>query len=281
MLYNELPVAFPWYDRIEKQNRYNEHVDKICDYKLIAPRDGLLPFQFTRTLGNVPQNWRIYEVNGPELIADITASLPLINSTAKNNQQYFTFYGGAIPGVNLQPGYYYSGIRFQDGTIQYSEMFHVPRQSFSAASPASAIPYMKLVWYNNSDLPPIYYNDYLPDLTPKFKNAMYIDSFIHASAPEITEEGENDGNDELIPTFQKATIKYIFQIVGPDFVKKAIYLLPLHDVVILTTAMGIRSGPLDKIKLDATLEANGALNDITVTFTEELVIKKGCSGNMN
>lgn len=46
LLYNELPTVFPWYDKIGKQQRYRENAAKMCDYRLLNPRDRLLPFQF-------------------------------------------------------------------------------------------------------------------------------------------------------------------------------------------------------------------------------------------
>lgn len=45
MIYGELPTVFPWYDDIRKQNRFKKNSEWSCDFKLITPRDALLPFQ--------------------------------------------------------------------------------------------------------------------------------------------------------------------------------------------------------------------------------------------
>lgn len=45
MIYGELPTVFPWYDDIRKQNRFKVNSEWSCDFKLITPRDALLPFQ--------------------------------------------------------------------------------------------------------------------------------------------------------------------------------------------------------------------------------------------
>ena len=71
MLFNELPIAFPWYEKLEQQNRYRENVEPVCDYKLVSPRDALLPFQFWKApAGLVPNLWEVFEVNTQTKVAD-------------------------------------------------------------------------------------------------------------------------------------------------------------------------------------------------------------------
>ena len=45
MIFNELPIVFPFYDKLEKQHRFRDVADGACAYKLITPRNALLPFQ--------------------------------------------------------------------------------------------------------------------------------------------------------------------------------------------------------------------------------------------
>lgn len=48
MIFNELPIVFPFYDKLEKQHRFRDVADGACMYKLITPRNALLPFQIKK-----------------------------------------------------------------------------------------------------------------------------------------------------------------------------------------------------------------------------------------
>lgn len=281
MLYNELPVAFPWYEKKEQQNRYGENVVPICDYKLITPSNSMLPFQFAKitVTGTLPVTWQIFDINSEVLIADISSQISVLDRRVLGGREYFTYYGQPITGMGLTPGYYYSMMNWGDGSFQFSEMFHVPERWFNLAD-QNDVDYLKFTWYNNNDLNPIYYNNKGVDGLPKFKNSLYLDSFITSSEPEITEDGTRDGNDELVPTFQKAVISYRITAIVPDFLKKALVLLPMHDYVALTTKRSVRNGQLPTLKVASTLEASGALSIVDIIFSEQLMVKKGCGENM-
>jgi len=282
MLYNELPVAFPWYDKIEKQNRYNDNTATICDYQLISPADALLPFEFYKNPagGAPPTTWEVFEINSQTLVADISADIYLIYTTIKEGREYFCYHGEQLAGLAMPAGYFYSKLTFPDGTIYYSEMFFVPEDFFYIAND-NFIPYLKLQWYNDSDIRPIFYNNKDSQGIPKFKNVLYLDTFIHASEPEITEDGTRDGNDELITTFQKVVIPYRITLAVPDFVKKALCVMPLHSTIKVVTKHGVRAGVLEGVKVNSALEASGALSVVDVLFYADIaMVKKGCADNM-
>lgn len=281
MLFNELITGFPWYDKIEKQNRYNEHTGNICDYKLISPADALLPFQFYRSVGGAaPVSWQVYDANSQTIVANLNNDIPLLVQTVKEGKEYFTYYGQGLQNIALSTGFYYSRLNFPDGQVFFSEMFHIPENLFYVAN-ANDTQFLKITWYNNSDLRPIFYNDKDGFGVPKFKNTLYVDTFIHASEPQITEEGAKDGNDEQIITFQKIVIPYRITIEAPDFLKKALHTLPMHDIVNVQTKKGVREGNIENLKVTSTLEAFGALSVVDLLFSDDLVIvKKGCPDNM-
>src|SRR6266567_3702353 len=101
LIFNELPIVFPWYDKLEKQLRHKENVEKACDYKLITPENGLLPFQFRRDAATpaVPVLWEIVEANSATVIANVSKSLPdpigegLLRMHTKGGWDYFTYNG--------------------------------------------------------------------------------------------------------------------------------------------------------------------------------------------
>lgn len=286
MLFNELPIAFPWYEKLEQQNRYRENVEPVCDYKLVNPRDALLPFQFVKdSAGLMPNLWEVFEVNTQAKAADISASVPFLRVRLVEGREYFTYDGRALTtgsggNMNLAPGWYYSRLSWPDGVLRFSEMFYVPEVGFNIADDDD-IPFIKLEWYNDNDLRPIMYNDKQSSGKPYFRNVAYLDTFITASEPEIVEDGTRDGNDELIPTFQKAVITYRMTAPVPDFLKKSLVLLPMHDHVLLTTKNGVRTGEIQKSNVNSALEASGALSIVDVLFSETILLKKGCGENMS
>lgn len=287
MIYNELPTVFPWYEKVEQQDRFRENVEKACDYKLITPRDALLPFQFVRDSGGImPNLWEIFEANSQVKVADITASLSFLRVRLIEGNEYYTGDGrqlttGGSGILNLPPGFYYSRLSWPDGTLRYSEMFFVPDtdKNFQIANDATA-EFLKLEWWNDNDIRPLFYNDKQTSGRPFFRNVLYLDSFVTASEPEIVEDGEKDGNDEVIPTFQKAIIKYRITSAVSDYVKKAMSLLNMHDHAILTTHRSVRTGEMDKINITTTFEANGAISIVDLVWQETLLLKKGCGENM-
>lgn len=283
-LFNELPTAFPWYNIVEKQHRFRENViDKYQDYGLINPTDALLPFEFYSLItGLTVTQWRVYDLDGVQ-VEEIN-SLALVLNATRDGRQYF-YYGGqqltTIGGpLNLPPGYYYSRIRLSNNDLYYSEVIHVPECGFSV-NDVTTMNFLRLEWYNDSDLRPIFYNDKDIVNVPKFRNAVYLDTFIHVSEPEIEEETIPDGNEEDVPVFQKALIRRRITELVPDFLRVALALLKMHDHVFLTTPRGIRTGELSKVTASFATDFAGAFSTVEIVFEETLVmIKKGCADNM-
>lgn len=284
-IFNELATAFPWHDNILKQNRYRENVaDKYQDWGQITPRDALNPFQFYKTTGAATVTaWTILDLNGSVLWTMAGGSLSLIRTTTKEGRLYF-YYGGAAlttttGALNMPAGVYYSKITLSDGKFFYSELFQVPACTFSIGD-ITGMQFLKLEYYNDTDLRPIFYNDITGGL-PYFRNIVYLDTFVHASEPEIEEDGIKDGADETVPTFQKALLRYRITELVPDYLKTALVIMQMHDHVILTTPQGLRTGEIEKLTTETAPEFNGAFGTVDILWEEALVmIKKGCGDNM-
>lgn len=284
MLYPELPNAFPWYDQLKKQNRYRENTAGMVEYGLLNPSDSLLPFQFYIIGGGGVVSWEIYHESGA-LVATISGgSFSFIRIANREGRKYYSYAGQVLTVagggfLNLAPGFYYSKIVMSHFGVVYSEIFQVPGCQFTAATMADN-PFLRIEWYNDTDLKPIFYNDYV-STTPYFKNTVYLDSFIHVSEPAITEDAEKDGEDEPVATFQKAVVSYKIADLVPDFLKVALGLLQMHDHVIITTAKSIRTGEVKRISMTATPTDGGAFSNIELTWREEIAaIKKGANDNM-
>jgi hypothetical protein len=285
-IFNYLPVAFPWYDNIRKQNRYKQNVEGLCDYKLIGPRDALLPFQFYKPSELAfPGNWYIREVNSQQVVADITPSLGFIRArTSADGLDYFYYNGEALTttsgNLNLNFGFYEAYLVFNNGAVFWSEMFHIPDISFSVSGQFQS-QFLRLEWWNETDLPPILYNN--GDNVNNFRNVAFLETFVHASEPEIQVDTEKDGNNTDIPTFEKGVIPYRISHIVPDFLKVALVIMQMHDHVRLTTPLGIDDGEITDLTTDSQVdEGGGGLSTIDILFQQDLaIIKKGCNNKID
>lgn len=276
MIFNELPIAFPWYEEQALQTRFKSNFQGLAPWGLISPKNSMLPFELRNSEGLPPTLWKIRNI---ETLAEIniTAQISLIRQAAVAGVEYFYFAGEIIPGLDLPTGYYESFLGW-GGVFNYSEIFYVPACNFSIGGTTPE--FLKLEWYNDTDIAPIFYNDLDGGGIPFFRNVVYLDTFIHASEPKIEEEGERDGNDEIVITFSKAFIPYRITDMVPDYLKKAMVLMQMHDHVFLTPQKSTRAGEIRRISMDSTLEEGGAFSIINIVLEEELLIKKGCGNNM-
>lgn len=289
-IFNDLPTAFPWYNTTAKQNRFRPHNGTIKEWGLISPNNALLPFEYAITIpvgvtfGTTVSAWQIFDLND-QLVATIASgNFSKIHATTKDGRQYVYYGGDALTGLSLSTGHYYSKITLTDGLgndwFIYSEVFQVPECIFSTTTAAAQIPFLKLEWYNDSDLSPIFYNDIVGGI-PRFRNVVYLDTFVHQSEPEIIADGEKDGYDETVETFQKCLLKYRITEIVPDFLKLAFVVMQMHDHVKLTTEYGLRSGEMHKLTTATTSEQGGAFSTVDILFEEDVaMIKKACATNM-
>jgi hypothetical protein len=281
-LYNELPLVFPWYDNLQKQNRFKENADRAGIYGLLTPSNGLLPFQILRFLpitSATISSWQIFDLSGNLIASLFTGSFIQIDLS---DRKYFLYAGQAVnlsdgtTPFSLAPGYYYSKILFADSTAFYSEVFLVPDCTFTVTA---ASKFLKIQFWNDSDLAPVHYNYKLSDVQ-YFKNTVYLDTYIHASDPEAIEETEKDGNDEPVPTFGKVTRRYQFTDEVPDFLKVALVAMQIHDHVVITTPGNLRTGEIKRIQVNSSPDQGGAFSVLEVLFWEDLIVKRGCGENM-
>lgn len=250
--------------RINNRPMYNKTMFSVSAQQLPA----------NITPGNIV-SWKIMTCCGSE--TDVTNNIGLISLRMygdgirvlyKGEPMFFETTAGNKP-LSIQPGAYYSVIEFENGYQYFSEVFTVPEDSLDN--------YMKIEFWNSCDIEPIAYNDGAGG----WKQTIYIDSFIHASDPEVEEDGERDGNDMLIPTFQRMVVRYRFSAVVPDYMKIAIVSLQLHDNVLITTENETRSGRADRISTSTSIDDNGAYSTIDAIIDQYVMVKKACCRNID
>lgn len=270
LIFNEIPTAFPFYDKLEKQARYNDNCDGTCDYKLITPNNALLPFQFKRLLNSdTISGWEIMDANNSTIINASTARAA-IHTVTVGQEKYYYYDGSPFASITMLPGFYYSVVTFNNGIKFYSEVFCVPFDSFAVGG---ANGFLKLEWYSTCSIYPYYYGETINSV-PYFRNVTYLDTFVQGSEPEIVVETEPNGDGEEIPVFQRAVIKYRIPHAVSDYLKKALVIMQMHNVINLTTANGVHSGQISSVTTASAPLDTGCLSTIDILFEQDAAIVK-------
>ena len=67
-IFKELPIVFPFYENHKQKDINKENVESICAFKLISPKNALLPFQIEIPKDKAnPISWKIIGINGSEI----------------------------------------------------------------------------------------------------------------------------------------------------------------------------------------------------------------------
>ena len=73
-IFKELPIVFPFYENHKQKDVNKENVESICAFKLISPKNALLPFQIEMPTNKPnPISWKIIGIGGSEI--DISNNL--------------------------------------------------------------------------------------------------------------------------------------------------------------------------------------------------------------
>jgi hypothetical protein len=285
LVFDELPIAFPWYDKIEKQQKYRDNQKVANSFRLITPSDALLPFEILVPEPLPVTSWMIYDCCDTPII-DLSPNISFFKGRNTNNGTYIYYNGNKLSAIvggqtnflKLLPGEYYSVIKVGTVYTRYSERFYIPESSFSVNDPATSIPYLKVVFSNSCDIDPVLYAGPSGDF---FTQVVYLDTFIHQSDPEFEEDGERDANDNVIPSFQKMVVNYTFSVAVTDFIKIALTSLQMHSSITVTTAKGVRIGNIEGITTSAAVQDNGVFTVLDIKFRQIIMTKHGCCDNMS
>ena len=259
-LFDELPSVLPWFDTEQKQIRFRENNSKVEIYKLISGDDNLLPFLIKLPKDTpAPIEWKIYQLNG--IAIDISNNIGLLKAVNFSDATYAYYKGETITYSGIKPkGYFYLKMTFANGLVRYSEVMFVGCSN-----------YLKIEFWNDGDIEPLRYRN-------DFHQKIFLDTFLHTAEPAIEEEGERDGDNKLIPTFVKMTIKQKAEAIVPDFVKIALSTLQLHDNV--KVSFGTREGFVDRAEVTSQVDETGAYSSVIMDFETEVLSKKTCDDDL-
>ena len=266
-IFKEMPIVFPFYDNEKHFSIRSEHREGNCVYKLISPKNALLPFQINLPVNKpAPIAWQIKSICGANVI-DITNKLNEVKIYLFDGKKQAVYFGNSL-GINLECGFYYSKFLFADGSYYVSEWFYVPSDSFGVGEQCN---YFKIEFWQDKDVLPLIYRD-------NWKQTLYLKTFIHAAVPEVEEETKKDGFNNEIAVFQKMTLKYKFLDIVPDFLKIAIVSLQIQDNVLIVSD-NQRSGIISRVSVNAENDENIGMSVVDVTFEDDVLTKTACNNN--
>lgn len=272
-IFKELPIVFPFYENHKQKDINKENVESICAFKLISPKNALLPFQIEIPKDKAnPISWKIIGINGSEI--DISNNLNKIKIYVfeeKKQAVYFGeelnfVYGSRNEPLNLQNGFYYTIFNFSDGTYYVSDVFFAAGFNVGANTE-----FMQVDFWQDKDVEPLIFRN-------GWKQTIYLSTFVHSAIPEVEEETEKDGFNSEIPTFQRMVLKYKFVELVPDFIKIALVSLQMQDNVYISLS-DKRSGKIDRVSVESQPDETIGLNNVEVIFEDDVLIKTACGEN--
>lgn len=272
-LYNELPSVLPFYTNLKNQNRFKENVKNKCPSFLFSPSNALLPFLLKLPKSSPkPSSFKLISLNGTE--TDLSNNISELKAVDFEDSAYCYYNGQELTfkyetieqELNLTGVFYIELII--DGTSYFSEVFkmidEIKSESFGNR-------FLKFEFWDETDIEPIRYRN-------DFKQAIYLDTFIYTSEPEIEEENESDGDNNGIPTFSKLTIKQKIEIIVPDFIKIALLTMQMNDNIFVFE-QNKREGKIDRMKITPTTEFGGAFSTLEIVLETDILTKRTCDDN--
>lgn len=112
-------TAWRWYDDINKQTRYKEYCQELCDFHLLTGNDRLLPFQIRVPVTSSGITWKLVSTDGQcEHYLDTT----LLSTIGTSDEDRITYDGSDMTG--LPCGKFYS-VLFDGVNTWYSELIEI------------------------------------------------------------------------------------------------------------------------------------------------------------
>lgn len=262
MLFKEFPIPLVHYDDLNQQDRFRENAEGA--FKLLAPHDRLLPFQFrSETSSENVSAWTIRSLDG----SATRAIAPSVFTKQVIETFSYFIWGGNSPltlagggSLDLPCGYYYNEITLTSGAKVYSEVFFVPFERYSA-NPV-LFPYLLIEYGNAGDIDPVYY-------ASGYVNRLYLDTFITKGTPTLDRESELDGHGNPVTVSQKINISHELVIdIVPDYMVKAVAFMTISGSVLIRTKKGIRLGNIFRSTFDIEEIAGGGVSLVTLKFDQ-------------
>lgn len=285
------PLPFAFYESLEEQNRFKAQCENYQSNELLIQQGcKLLPFQIRGdlfptayskddmdiTLINSDTGVEKLLYNGTTVVLIPLADIDVVEDADSNS--YITYYGT----TDIEEGgdcvfdncnYY---LRVEDtrgavGFLWYSEIFRVAEDSESL---------VKITFDNSSDfLGKVLYQD-------GFSNTIYLNVDIKTPKYPVTEDGNENGDKDFIPSFIKWEKRREFSTYAPEYLIDALTAIALHDNINLTFINGDTSKIKDIVtevdweEIGNTKKSEGCFANIVFSFAVDNIVVTPCGDNM-
>lgn len=252
----------PWYENLSEQDArkwwvYNKVYPLFAQGAFILPFQIILPHENSRLVESV--RFLIFRDNGDYIgVASINKNTGL-RLYKFDDYDIYVWNGTAPIYDSLENGRYYLEFHDEGFTDRYSEIFTVVNDTEG---------YLKLVWYDQSDLIMdagriIYQGGY--------HNILYLQADLAKPEYLFTDEGEErDGY--FFPTKQISEKRYHFSFLASEYLLDVLRFVRMSDFVTVTYRG--KTYPCDTFLLTPEWQGEGDVASVSAEFDTATVAKK-------
>lgn len=155
-------------------------------------------------------------------------------------------------------------------TLRFSEWFYF--DDIVTGDPTSGCNRILVTWYDTTCAIANLRYDLLT-----IRNHLYLPAEVGLPLYVYDEDGQEDGDKEVDPVFQKVSKRSRIDFLVPEYLTEALALLPLHGTVEITDQFGYLL-TADNIEMSDPEWVNGCMARVSLTFSNQLdyVIKRCC-----
>ena len=263
----QVPTALRVYDYFDKKNAYRSECAEAmrdCRFRLLAPSDYFLPFQFVRPFSVLGiDSFKVFNLAGSEIVSYTAGQIAALLTIEHMDGVDFVTYTGRELISDIPEGFHYFEI-VTTGRTFASEDFYVQCETEDGHTIDECN--MFLTWTNCGDLGNIHYGD----MTQKYY--LPLDTMKPRASTELKIEVEEDEDGEQREVHRRRETEWtVFVGIVPWFVVDALSAMCLHDTVELnyTTTGGADRLLHPRITAERNDSLSKCMVPVTLTFQIE------------
>ena len=137
---------------------------------------------------------------------------------------------------------------------------------------ATSLQHLRIDFRNSCDIDNILYQ-------AGFLNTIYLESDVGKPEYSLQEEGDNNGENDFIESFQKWEKFYRIEVKVPEYMVDTLTMLPLHDYIYIWLQNGANGLVKDIDISPPAWETEGCHATMEIKFTLDSIVKTQCCKN--
>ena len=266
MFDNTLHIPLKFYTAVEKQDRFKPFV---VNRRFVQWADSthLPEFQVRVALNDNLTALKLVDVLDDSETAITTSGSDFYE--VDFTSYTYVIYDQTLALTGMPYGDYYLKLTTTTGTY-YSEVFSI----------GDIVGKTIFEYYGINDIGGVDYTN-----TPKaqYKNTLILDTTLAKPEYTVEEEAVEDGEGNVLVTFQRLVKKFKLWFYAPEHIADACSMIPLHDYVTLTTNYGEanqETGLIYDVAVTTEWMDTKGLAKITIEFRDQPIIKTTCANNI-